>query len=101
MLMCKYGMPAAMTSIQHIYRMFHIYPIHLYFRFNSFWCVYRRNVDGIVFIYNQEDEIGVRKLDHMYNYFVSQPNRSLKTCLVCAVQAEENNARLCGFFFNK
>ncbi|KAI4464672.1 drab5-related [Holotrichia oblita] len=47
---------------------------------------------------NQEDELGVRKLDYMYNYFVSQPNRSLKSCLVCCVQAEENNARLSSVF---
>ncbi|GJQ85607.1 hypothetical protein Trydic_g20157 [Trypoxylus dichotomus] len=67
-------------------------------KYNSFWCVFRKNIDGIVFIYNQEDEIGVRKLDYLYNYFVAQPNRSLKTCLVCCVQAEENNARLSSVF---
>ncbi|KAK9732152.1 hypothetical protein QE152_g13011 [Popillia japonica] len=67
-------------------------------KYNSFWCVFRKNIDGVVFIYSQEDELGVRKLDYMYNYFVSQPNRSLKSCLVCCVQAEENNARLSSVF---
>lgn len=67
-------------------------------KYTTFWCVFRKNVDGVVFVYNQDDEIGVRKLDYMYNYFVSQPNRSLKTCLVCSVQTEENNARLSSVF---
>ena len=63
----------------------------------SLWSVFRKNVDGVVFIYNQEDDVGVHKLDHMYNYFVLQPNRSLRTCLVCGIQSEEVNAKPCKY----
>ncbi|XP_022916785.1 intraflagellar transport protein 22 homolog [Onthophagus taurus] len=63
-------------------------------KFVPYWAVFRKNIDGIVFVYNEEDDIGAKKLDYMYNYFVSQPNRSLRTCLVCCVENEEKNVKL-------
>lgn len=57
--------------------------------------MFRKNTDGVVFVYSQEDDFGVRKLDLMYNYFVTQPNLSPRACLVCAMHSEEVNAKLC------
>ncbi|KAF5306847.1 hypothetical protein FQA39_LY00077 [Lamprigera yunnana] len=66
--------------------------------YSSYWPVYRKNVDGVVFVYSQEDDYGVRKLDLMYNYFVTQPNLSPRACLACAMQSDEVYAKLSSTF---
>jgi len=67
-------------------------------RYSSYWPVFRKNCDGVVFVYSQEDDFGVRKLDLMYNYFVTQPNLSPRACLVCAMHSDEVNAKLSSTF---
>ncbi|KAB0792944.1 hypothetical protein PPYR_12564 [Photinus pyralis] len=66
--------------------------------YSSYWPVFRKNTDGVVFVYSQEDDYGVRKLDLMYNYFVTQPNLSPRACLACAMQSDEVFAKLSSTF---
>ncbi|KAK4873806.1 hypothetical protein RN001_013166 [Aquatica leii] len=66
--------------------------------YSSYWPVFRKHTDGVVFVYSQEDDYGVRKLDLMYNYFVTQPNLSPRACLACAMQSDEVYAKLSSTF---
>lgn len=51
-----------------------------------------------MFVYAQDDDVGVRKLDSMYNYFVTQRNFNHRACLVCTMLGEENSTtRLCKY----
>lgn len=66
-----------------------------FFRYSSYWPVYRKYTDGVVFVYSQNDNAGIKKLDYIYNFFVNKPNLSPRNCLLCAVAPTINNFKLC------
>lgn len=71
------------------------------FRYVSFWPLFRKYADGVVFVYAQDDEVGVRKLDSMYNYFVTQRNLDPRACLVCTMLGDDNSTtRLCKYILS-
>lgn len=65
-------------------------------KFMPYWSIFRRCANGIVFVYNSSDETSPRKLDYMFNYFVTQRNMSLRSCLVCCLGRPEN-IQLCKY----
>lgn len=58
--------------------------------FNYYWAVYRDLAQGIVFVYNPENDLETRKLDLLYNYFVNSKNFNHRACLLCCYIAEGN-----------
>ncbi|XP_017771397.1 PREDICTED: intraflagellar transport protein 22 homolog [Nicrophorus vespilloides] len=67
----------------------------------SFWPFWRKNADGVVFAYSNEDEDYGKKLDYMHNYFVSQQGLSLRACLVCTLNSPADNSAKLPQVFNK
>lgn len=66
--------------------------------YNYYWAVYRDIAQGIIFVYNPENDFEMRKLDLLYSYFVSSKNFNHRACLLCSYIANgamhNNNVKL-------
>ncbi|XP_065161331.1 intraflagellar transport protein 22 homolog [Atheta coriaria] len=68
---------------------------------SAYWPILRKYADGIVFVSSGADENGVKGMDYMYNYFITQQNFSLRACLVCSLTNPESNTTKLPSMFTK
>lgn len=56
--------------------------------YNYYWAIYRDLAQGIVFVYNADNDFETRKLDLLYSYFVNSKGFSHRACLLCCYVAD-------------
>lgn len=69
------------------------------------WPALRKNANGVIFVFAQNDAAGAKKLDLFFNYFVSQSSFSPRQCIVFSHHLDGDNdaskspVKLCKVFF--
>lgn len=87
-----------LTSLVNNYHRLLYYKKNI-FRFEDCWSALRKDVQGLIFVYNKKTDDQIQELEKFYNYFVLKSQLEPKDCVVFFFESDKQVAdapkRLC------